>query len=51
MHPARGRGGRWIEAVAAVNPDGPAPEDDGWGQPLAFKLPPVEPFPLDVAFP
>ncbi len=40
--------GAWIEAVAAVNPDGPAPEDDGWGQPLAFKLPPVEPFPLDV---
>ncbi len=40
--------GAWIEAVAAVNPDGPAPEDDGWGQPLAFKLPPVEPFPSDV---
>jgi Protein of unknown function (DUF3987) len=39
----------WIEAVAAVNPNESAPaEDDSWGQPFAFKLPPVEPFPVDV---
>ena len=38
----------WIEAVAAANPDDPPPEDELWGQPLSFKLPPVEPFPLEV---
>ena len=38
----------WIEAVVAINPDDPAPEDETWGQPLSFKLPPVEPFPLDI---
>src|SRR5271157_5837091 len=24
----------WIEAVAAINPDDPAPEDESWGQPM-----------------
>ncbi len=38
----------WTEAVAAVNPSDPPPEDETWGQPLAFKLPPVEPFPLEI---
>jgi hypothetical protein len=33
-----------VEAVAAADPEGPPPEDDGWGQPLAFELPPVEGF-------
>ena len=41
-------GGAWIEAVAVVSPGDPPPEDDSWGEPLAFKLPPVEPFPLEV---
>ena len=41
-------GDDWIEAVAAINPDDPAPEDENWGQPLSFKLPPVEPFPLSI---
>lgn len=34
-------------AIADINPDDPPPED-GWGQPLHFKLPPVLLFPLDV---
>ncbi len=38
----------WIAAVSGVNPADPSPEDDTWGQPLAFKLPPVEPFPLET---
>ena len=38
----------WIEVVAAINPDDPAPEDESWGQPLSFKLPPIDPFPLSV---
>jgi hypothetical protein len=38
----------WIDAVAEVSPDDPPPEDDSWGQPLSFELPPVEPFPLDI---
>ena len=38
----------WIEAVAAADPAGQPPEDDGWGHPLAFELPPVERFPLEV---
>ena len=38
----------WIAAVSGVNPADPPPEDDTWGQPLAFKLPPVEPFPLEI---
>ena len=41
----------WIEATAAVDPSDPPPEDDSWGQPLAFKLPPVEPFPLESTRP
>jgi hypothetical protein len=38
----------WIEAAVAINPDDPAPEDESWGQPLSFKLPAVELFPLSV---
>lgn len=38
----------WVEAVIAFNPADPPPEDNTWGQPLSFKLPPVEPFPLDI---
>jgi Protein of unknown function (DUF3987) len=38
----------WIEAVTAINPADPPPEDDTWRQPLAFKLPPVEAFPLET---
>src|SRR5262245_42124750 len=40
--------GAWIEAVAAVNPDDPPPDADGWGPPLSFSLPPVDPFSIDV---
>jgi hypothetical protein len=36
------------QAIASINPDDPPPEDQTWGQPLAFKLPPVVEFPLDV---
>src|SRR5262245_50434859 len=37
-----------LDAVAEANPHDPPPEEDGWGRPFAYKLPPVEPFPLDV---
>ena len=31
----------WIEAAAGSDPADPPPEDDTWGQPLAFELPPL----------
>ena len=42
----------WIEAVAAADPDGEAPEPpeagSGWVPLRLVELPPVEPFPVDV---
>jgi hypothetical protein len=36
------------KGVLEADPSEAAPEEDVWGQPLVFVLPPVEPFPLDV---
>ena len=37
-----------ILAVASANPHNPAPVDESWERPVAFKLPEVQPFPIEI---